>query len=263
MFYKTAKFLWAFATPSNLLGLMLAVAGLGLFTRFADKARWLVAAAAFFYLLCGFGPIGAMLLRPLEDRFPPPPADLQAPDGIVVLGGGIDDEVTAARGVPTFNRFGARITAAAALARRFPQARLIYTGGSAQAAGRFSNEVETAKALFLDLGVAADRLSFESRSRDTYENAIFTRELLRPRSESRWLLVTSAFHMPRAMATFRAAGFTVVAFPADYLTLGDARDFLSPQLTASLGLEMTELGLHEWVGLLAYRLAGRTRELLP
>jgi uncharacterized SAM-binding protein YcdF (DUF218 family) len=263
MFFYVSKILWALVAPSNLLGLAAAVGAITLFTRFAHAGRRLVAATALLYLACGFGPVGAILLRPLEDRFPRPPADMPAPAGIIVLGGAIDEQVTLARDTVTLNESGARMTLAVALMRRFPQARLVFTGGSAALFGGRSPEADGARRLFLELGVAPERMSFEDRSRNTYENAIFTRDLLHPQPGSRWLLVTSAFHMPRAMGIFRAAGFTLVAVPADYLTLGDARDFLRLRGDATRGLKMTELGLREWIGLVAYRLAGRTDTLLP
>ena len=171
--------------------------------------------------------------------------------------------ITAARDTVTLIESGARMSVAVALTRRFPQARLVFTGGSAALFGDQSPEADAARRLFLELGVAPERMSFEDRSRNTYENAIFTRDLVHPQPGSRWLLVTSAFHMPRAMGIFRAAGFPVIAVPADYWTLGDARDFLRLQGDATHGLEMTEIGLREWIGLVAYRLTGRTDTLLP
>jgi uncharacterized SAM-binding protein YcdF (DUF218 family) len=263
MFFYISKIFWALAAPSNLLGLTAAVGAIALFTRFARAARWLVAASALTYIACGLGPVGALLLRPLEDRFPPPPPDLPAPVGIIVLGGAVEEQITLARDTVDLNESGARMTLAVALTRRFPQARLVFTGGSGAPFGDQSPEADGARRLFLELGVAPERMSFEDRSRNTYENAIFTRDLLHPPPGSRWLLVTSAFHMPRAMGIFQAAGFSVIAVPADYWTLGDARDFVRLQGDATRGLKMTEIGLREWIGLVAYRLTGRTDTLLP
>jgi uncharacterized SAM-binding protein YcdF (DUF218 family) len=264
MFFYLSKILWALVAPSNLLGLAAIVGAIALFTRFARVGRRLVTAAAVLYLACGLGPVGAILLRPLEDRFPRLPADIiPAPAGIIVLGGAIDEQVTLARDTVALNESGARMTLAVALTRRFPQARLVFTGGSAALFGPSSPEADGARRLFLELGVAPERMTFEDRSRNTYENAIFTRDLVHPQPGSHWLLVTSAFHMPRAMGIFQAAGFSVTAVPADYWTRGDARDFLRLQGDATRGLKMTELGLREWIGLVAYRLAGRTDTLLP
>lgn len=263
MFFFASKILWAIVAPPNLIGFAVALGALALFTRFQRAGRWLVLAAAVIYLACGFGPVGAALMRPLEDRFPRPPVDMPAPTGIIVLGGAINEDVTAARGAVALSRSGARMTAAVALMRRFPRALLVFTGGSAALFGHHPPEADAARRLFLELGVAPERMTFEDRSRNTYENALFTHDLVHPQPGSRWLLVTSAFHMPRAMGIFRAAGFPVVAYPTDYWTLGDARDFMRVEGDATQGLEMTEIALREWIGLVAYRLAGRTDTLLP
>lgn len=263
MFYIVAKTFWALASPPNFIGLCLIASAAGLFTRFARHARWAVLALAVAYGLAGFGPLGAALLRPLEDRFPIPADDMPPPDGIIVLGGGLDDDVTAAREEVTLNESGTRLTVAATLARRFPQAVVVYSGGSSHSNGPYGTEANAARALFEGLGVSRDRMVFEDQSRDTFENAAFTYRRVQPKPGSRWLLVTSAFHLPRSVAIFRKAGFDVVPYPAGYLTQGDARDFWQLQGDASHGLLMTSLALHEWVGLATYRLTNRTATLLP
>lgn len=263
MFFYASKILWDLTDPSNFLGLILAVGALALFTRYHRVGRWLVAGAAILYLACGFGPISGLLLQPLENRFPQLSANIPAPTGIIVLGGAIDADISAARKTVVLNESGSRMTAAVTLARRFPEAKLVFTGGSGTLFGDHSPEADSARQLFLDLGVDPERMVFEDRSRNTYENAIFTRKLIHPEAGSRWLLVTSAFHMPRAMGVFRAAGFSVIAFPTAYFTRGDDKDFLLSQGDASVGLERTGVGLREWIGLVAYRLARRSETLLP
>jgi uncharacterized SAM-binding protein YcdF (DUF218 family) len=112
------------------------------------------------------------------------------------------------------------------------------------------------------LGVAHDRITAEEQSRNTIENAVFSRLLADPKPGQRWLLVTSASHMPRAIATFRAAGFAVEAYPVDWHTKGrhdTAELFGSP----AGGLAMTDYAVHEWVGLAVYWLTGKTSELFP
>ena len=116
--------------------------------------------------------------------------------------------------------------------------------------------------LFEALGIAPDRITAEEQSRNTIENAVFSRLIAQPKPGERWLLVTSAFHMPRAIAAFRAAGFPVEAYPVDWRTRGpiDATRLFS---SVAVGLAQTDLAMHEWVGLLAYRLTGKTTELFP
>jgi uncharacterized SAM-binding protein YcdF (DUF218 family) len=211
--------------------------------------------------IAGFSPLGAILLQPLENRFPPP-ADLAAPAGIVVLGGAIDPDLTIARGVPTLLGSAARLTTGAALARRYPKARLVFTGGSASITGGGAAEAPSVRKLWLSLGVPAAQMTFEAKSRNTWENAIFTRALVDPKPDETWLLVTSAWHMPRAMGVFRKAGFNVIAYPVDYRTYGDARDLRPPQLAIA---EMAMMGnaVHEWIGLAAYHMTGKTDAWFP
>ncbi len=112
------------------------------------------------------------------------------------------------------------------------------------------------------LGVPHDRITAEEQSRNTVENAVFSRLVAQPKPGERWLLVTSAFHMPRAIAAFRAAGFTVEAYPVDWRTRGPI-DATRPFAALTDGLAMTDVAVHEWIGLLVYRLTGRTTELFP
>ncbi len=158
-----------------------------------------------------------MLILPLEDRFPPWNSAQGPPDGIVVLGGAIAPGISLARGAVALNNSAERITATVELARRYPNARIIFSGGTA---ALFKGPLEAPLAVkeFEALGVAHDRITAEEQSRNTIENAVFSRLIAQPKPGERWLLVTSAFHMPRAIAAFRAAGFPVEAYPVDWRT---------------------------------------------
>jgi len=213
-------------------------------------------------LLVSLAPVGALLIEPLEDRFPAPGADMPAPYGIVVLGGAIDDAASAARGQTIFDEGASRLTEAAILARRYPQARLVYAGGSASLWRAHSTEALEARQLLVALGVEASRIAIEDQSRNTDENARFAAALVHPQSGEIWLLVTSAYHMPRAMGLFAKAGFSVRAFPVDYRSLGGGRDWRLNHDPAR-GLRLIDLAVHEWIGLLAYRLSGRIDALFP
>ncbi len=179
-----------------------------------------------------------------------------------MLGGGLDTERSEARSQVHSGGDSARLTAAAELARRYPQARLVFTGGSANLLEEGRAEAISAKRFWLSLGVPADRMVFEDKSRNTWENAVFTRDLVQPKQGETWLLVTSAWHMPRSIGIFRRIGFDVTPYPVDYRTFGDKRDFLRP-----LGMDdrvaMLDAGVHEWIGLLAYWLSGKTYTLFP
>jgi uncharacterized SAM-binding protein YcdF (DUF218 family) len=263
MFFPVAKLFWLFAEPFNFL-LILAVTGAALsFTRRAARfGRGLATFAILLAAIAGLSPLGALLLQPLENRFPLPPADMPAPTGIIVLGGAIDPEVTLARGVPTLLPSGARVLAGAALAERYPNARLVFTGGASDLVGKSLAEAPMAKQLWLSLGIKADRMSFEDKSRNTWENAVFTKALLNPKPGETWLLVTSAWHMPRSVGIFRKVDFKVTPYPVDYRTLPDSRNLFLPR-HAPQELTMLADAIHEWVGLVAYHLVGKTDTWFP
>lgn len=245
-----------FLTELGIVGLVL------LATRFAGLGRKLMAASIVLLALAVFSPIGNLLLYPLEARFPPWDASRGAPDGIIVLGGPIDPDISAAHHTPVVLNAADRIFAAAILARRYPNARVVFTGGSANLISVGAKEADYAGELLENLGVARQRLIMERRSRNTYENAEFTKAMVAPKPGERWLLVTSAYHMPRSIGLFRKAGFAVEAYPVDWRVGGPGEVFELVNIGAD-GLWRTDIGVREWLGLIAYRLAGRTDELLP
>lgn len=262
MFFVLSKVLGFFAIPSNLaiiLGLLGAVL---LVTRLARVGRCLLVASVIALALLGLSPLGNALIIPLEDRFPPWDDTHGAPDGIVVLGGGITPDVSDARHEVALNEAAERVTTAAALARRYPAARIIYSGGSGALIFSEGNEAVSAVRILETLGVAPERVIAEEQSRNTVENAVFSMLLAMPQPGERWLLVTSGYHMPRAIGVFRKAGFPVEAYPVDWRTRGP-QDALRPFSTLGSGLERADTAVREWVGLLAYWLTGRSSSLFP
>jgi uncharacterized SAM-binding protein YcdF (DUF218 family) len=262
MFFVFAKILGFFAHPSNFL-IVLGLLGVVLTaTRYARLGRRLAAAALILLALFGLSPLGNALVLPLEQRFPPWDASRGAPDGIVVLGGAFDTVVSQARGEIALTDAAERMTTVAELARRYPKARVVFSGGSGQLVWQGASESELAQRLFLSFGIAPERMVFEGRSRDTTENARFSKELISPKDGERWLLVTSAYHMPRAIGIFRREAFPVEAYPVDWRTRG-AADLVRPFAAASDGLKRSDTAVREWVGLFIYRLSGRTADLFP
>ena len=231
-------------------------------TRFAALGRKLAATILVLLALAAFSPLGNLLLYPLESRFPPWDPSRGAPDGIIVLGGSVDTDLSAAHHTPVVSRAADRLFAPAELARRYPNARIVFTGGSANLISTDAREADYSAPILESLGVPKERLILERNSRNTYENAIFTKQLVTPRPGERWLLVTSAFHMPRSMGIFRKAGFNVEAYPVDWL-MGGRDDLFSFTNNGADGIGRTDVAVREWIGLVAYRLRGRTGDLLP
>jgi uncharacterized SAM-binding protein YcdF (DUF218 family) len=262
VFFILSKILGFFALPSNVL-ITIGIAGLVLLcTRLRQLASWLVVTSVALIAVAGLSPLGNALILPLEQRFPPWDPSRGAPDGIVVLGGAISLDVSAARGAVALNEAAERITATVELARRYPNARIIFSGGNNFLLASDAVEAAIAVQEFEALGIAHERITAEEQSRNTIENAVFSRLLANPQPGERWILVTSAYHMPRAIAAFRAAGFPIEAYPVDWRTRGPV-DALTPFPSLGDGLRRTDTAVREWVGLLAYRITGKTAELFP
>src|SRR5215471_10921003 len=262
MFFILSKIVGFFALPSNIAATLAAVGVVLLFTRFRRAGRALATLGVVLLLIAGLTPLGNALMLPLEERFPPWDATRDAPAGIIVLGGAVGPELSAARNTPDLNESAERITATAALAQRYPAARIVYSGGNARLVLTGGIEADYAIDLLESLGVARTRVLAERQSRNTIENAEFSKKLVEPKPGERWLLVTSAYHMPRAIGAFRRAGFPVEAYPVDWRTRGPI-DLWLPFESVTAGLRRTDTAVHEWIGLLAYWLTGRTSELFP
>ena len=261
MFFILAKIFWFFAQPLN-LAIFLGLAGLAalLFRRWRSGA-FLAGLGVAILAVSTWTSLGALMMQPLEERYPRP-ATLVKVDGIIVLGGGFEASVNLARGGYELSASGDRFVEAAVLARRFPDAKIVITGGQGSLVVDGDTDAATAPRMLTALGVAPERLILEGKSRDTFENAQFTKEMVKPAPGETWLLVTSAFHMPRSMGLFRKVGFEVTPWPVDYRTTGKEGFGLAHDNPID-SLEITQLALREWLGLLAYRLSGRTDALLP
>ena len=244
----------AFAPGRLLLWLMLATAIALLLGRYRT-GRGLAVAAALVLVACGVLPLGDWLARALENQYPrpaPPPAHV---DGILTLGGGLGTGVLTARGAPDDAASETRLVSAFELARRYPTARVVFSGGW----GAYPDATAAAY-IFAQMGLDPARLTLEGRSRDTYENLLFSQRLVRPKPGEVWLLATSAIQTPRAMAVARRLGWSLIPWPTDYKTRPRPGPRpLADWLDVTGNLTRTEQALHEWVGLMAYRLGGFTQ----
>ena len=247
--------IWTVIKPSHML---VWLALLGVVTYRRSSGRRLLLLAACVLVVVTLLPVGAWLTAPLEQRFTAPP-DGAVPDGIVVLAGAEAAALTSDYGDAQWHEGADRLTTFVMLAHRFPEARLIHSGsGKAKRPGDLSQSA-VARAFVLGTGIDPARVVFEDQSTDTCNSpaAVIATAAL---TGEQWWLVTSAFHMPRAIACYRAAGWNLLPYPTDYRytkTVG----LWPPDLSTNLG--NIDLALHEWLGLVYYRLTGRTQELFP
>jgi uncharacterized SAM-binding protein YcdF (DUF218 family) len=261
MFFVLSKTVALLLVPSNLL-LLVGLAGLALLvTRRQRLGKALALTSLVLFLVIGFLPVGYTLNYILENRFPVWNPARGAPDGIVVLGGVIEVGMAKTRGQVGLSDAAERVTVIAKLARDYPNARIVYSSGDASLLGTGPAEADYLYPLLDTFGVPRSRVMLEKKSRNTAENAAFSKALVQPKPGERWLLVTSAQHMPRAIGCFRRAGFPVEAYPVDFHTYPRWRWEFSTEFGANI--YATDQVVHEWEGLFAYWLTGRTSELFP
>lgn len=262
MFFVLSKVAWFVVQPTNVLFVLVVSGAIFLWTPWKRLARWLITLAAAFSIFAITIPAGAYFNLFLENRFPVP-ADLPSDiNGIIVLGGAVDQYVTKARGEASIGGSVERILRFSSLAQQFPDARLIYSGGSGLVTRQKIREADVVAPLLEQLGVDTIRVTFESQSRNTYENALHSFELMEPKFDEKWILVTSAAHMPRAAGSFRKAGWPgLIPYPTDFHFEGD--ETFGPPLYLGNGLGGISTALHELLGLTAYYLTGKTDALIP
>jgi uncharacterized SAM-binding protein YcdF (DUF218 family) len=260
VFFTLSKLLIPLESPGDLL-LLLLIVGLicTWFARWRGRGLFLISLAALGFLLIVALPVSSWVAAPLENRFPRPLVWPAHVDGIIVLGGAVDPVTTARRGIPTLNSDAERMTEFVRLAKRYPDARLVFSGGSGLLTleqPQFT-EAATARLFFAQQGLDPARILFESRSRNTYENVEFSKQLAKPQSGQTWILVSSAEDMPRSVGIFLKLGWPVLPDPVAYKSDQPHSYYLGDNLHA------LNRGVHEWLGLLVYRLTGRTDALFP
>lgn len=205
--------------------------------------------------LLGFKAIPDALLRPLENRYPVPTAqDVDRHVGIIVLGGATGHPgIYQAHGQVPLSEAAERMTVPVGLMRQHTKLELVFSGGEGRLLTTGMTEAELAKAFYKQQDVDMSRVQLEGGSRTTRENAYQVAALLGERCKQPWLLVTSAWHMPRAMAEFETVGCKVTPYPVDFMT-GASTPWTEYSLAYSL--VRWQIALHEWLGLMVY---GMTR----
>ncbi|NRP35759.1 hypothetical protein XMD579_000566 [Marinobacterium sp. xm-d-579] len=259
-FFSLSKLFWFLAAPDHLLvWLML----LGLFLLWLGKRRlagWLLSIDLLLLMAVLLMPLGDAVLCPLESRFKQPDLNQIEPAGIVILGGGENPELSSVWQQSQFNAAAERVMVIPALAKRFPEAKIIFTGGSGSVLRQSFKGADGVADYLGQIGLA-DRVLLENQSRNTYENALLSAKLLGAVPDKPWLLVTSAFHMPRSVGIFEKQGWQVIPYPVDYYTTTTTGFKLDPRLWRNM--RDLHTGLREWIGLVVYYLTDKTDQLLP
>jgi uncharacterized SAM-binding protein YcdF (DUF218 family) len=260
-FWIMSKLFWKLLAPAKVVLILLFLGAILLWTRKQALGRWLVSIAVLMLMVGTLLPVSGFLMGPLEERFSPPSELPKSIVGIIVLGGPEKAGVTATRGQPSLSEGGERLITFIGLARQYPEARLIFAGGSGSLSSQEYKSNDTARLLFELLGLNPERVLFDANARNTYENAVNSFELIGRKPEGDWVLITSAYHMPRSVGIFRKIGWPVIPYPVDYQTTGQWKfDWKIASLEKYLEFSQ---GVKEWTGLLVYWMTDKTSEFFP
>jgi len=261
MFFTISKIFWTLFSPAKVVMYALA-AGVFLMWRGRERAaKWVLTLTIGFMFAAAILPLGHWMMIPLETRFPIQKTLPDKVDGIIVLGGVVDQYTTKATGQLSLGDAAERLTELVALAKRFPGARLVFSGGSSSMTRPEVKEAEVLAPYLGGLGLDPERVIFESEARNTYENVKFSMPLAKPVRGETWILVTSARHMPRAVGVFRKFGWPVIPFPVDFSFIGGEQWKLSFAL--GHGLSKFSGGIYSWAGLFYYWVTGKSDSLFP
>jgi uncharacterized SAM-binding protein YcdF (DUF218 family) len=262
LLFLASKIFWRIAQPGNLLMLLLGLGFVLLFTRWNRLGLGAIALSLLLVSGIAVFPVGRWLLAPLERRFPLLTDMPARVDGVILLGG-----VGAPRSAPGRPHRGGEdrnqdFMVFTDLARRYPAAKLVFAGGGPLSQDGAFREADAARQALNSMGLDTSRVTFERESRNTFENVVNARALVHPAPGETWILVTSAFHMPRSVGLFRGQGWEVVPYPVDFQT-GAAPGDDSLTVDFARNLDQTSVALKEWIGMLANRWLGHSRSYFP
>jgi uncharacterized SAM-binding protein YcdF (DUF218 family) len=261
IYFYASKLLWPLFSPDHILILLLLIGLVYLFKRAFKKSLVCLCISMTIILTVTFLPVGHWLLHPIETRFPVINELLEPPDGILVLAGAENIHLSVFWGQPEFNQSAERIFAFIGLINRFPHARHAFIGGTGSVRLQQHKSEQVIRHLFKQLNMDTRSIEFESASKNTYENAQRSFQLLQPQKGERWLLVTSASHMPRSVGVFRKAGWNVIPYPVDHTVRKEKSLYRTFNFAGNLSI--LKKAAREWTGLFVYYLTGKTDQLFP
>jgi len=255
IFFWLSKLAWLFIAPDSFLLILLIF---GVFLLWFGQLKWskiILTVVALLMLFIALFPVGEWLLYPLESKYPNRPELPQQVDGIIVLSGAEDTKVSRSWESVELNSAAERDTSFIDLARRYPDAKLVFTGGTGSMVNQDTKGADIAREFFIQQGLDIERIIFERDSRNTHENVIFTKKLVQPQPDEQWVLITTSWHMPRSRGIFCRNQWHVTPYPVDYYTQRD--NLFRVELDLSEHLDNLVKGVKEWLGILAYSLTDK------
>jgi uncharacterized SAM-binding protein YcdF (DUF218 family) len=263
LFFILSKIGWAFLSPGNLLLIAFIFGSILFFLNYLSLAKKILAISSIFALAILSYPLGDFIITPLEKRFaiPQPLPDSTKIDGILMLGGGEDLKRSLSWQSYELGLGGDRYITTKYLANHYPNLPVIFAGGSGHPSIQDSNgEGSLAHYFLTTIGITEERLIIESSSRNTYENFLFIKPKL-PDPNGTYLLVTSAFHMPRSVGIARKLGINVIAYPTDFRS--NSAEYRKIDFDFFDHLKSLEPAWKEWIGLTIYYITDKTSSWFP
>lgn len=261
MFFGASKILWALIQPLNFLFLLMAL-GLLLSLKWEKAGIRLLILSVSLFLLLGFLPIGHSMMVYLETRYERPAKLPKEVEGIILLGGAVNAELSIVHKYPVTYNSAERLSDAIQLSRKYPVAEFVVSGGSGHFGRPDAKETPFVSLYLRQLRVSNPWVIYEDKSRNTYENALFSDALVLPNKGERWILITSAFHMPRAVAAFDKVGWEVIPYPTDHRTSG-RHEWFPEGFSLLENYEHLDIALREFVGIAVYYLTGKSTLFWP
>ena len=261
LFFYTSKLIWLFFSPDSLLLSLIIFSLILLYIGKTRLAKITLATTSLLFILVALFPIGEWLLYPLESRFQTNPTLPEKIDGIIVLSGAENPELSSIWKQVELNAAAERDLTFLRLAKTYPNSKLIFTGGSGSLTKQEFKGADIAEKLFNQLDFNTSKIIFERESRNTYENIIYSKNIIKPNKNENWILITTGWHMPRSIGISCKAGWPVIPFPVDHQTKKD--DLFRVEFNLAKNLETLKTGIKEWMGLFAYYLSGKTTSFLP
>ncbi len=241
--------------PLNALCLLVLL-GAALRLRWKEAGQKMIATGVTLILALAILPIGPLMTAFLEQQYPTPTELPKKIDGIIVLGGAFESYLSKENGQIVANDQIDRIFCFIDLAKKHPEAKLVFSGGAGDILNPQAMEGDDARAFFKLINFKSPIL-YEEKSRNTYENILFTKELVKPRSGQNWVVTTSAYHMPRTMAVFAKQEWPAIPYACDPKTDGTYNVFKRlPNATGNFHL--LNLATKEILGAIVYWITGKS-----
>ena len=261
LFFIASKVIWLLISPDNLILIFIILSLFLLYIGKQKLAKHILSTVTVLLITLSFLPVGEWLLYPLESRFQNNPVLPEKIDGIIVLSGAEDTERSYLWKQVELGSAAERDFSFLTLARKYPNAKLVFTGGTGSLMNQEYKAADVAKILFEQQGIDSTKITFERESRNTYENVIYSKNIVNPIKNENWILITTAWHMPRSVGIFCKTGWPVTPYPVDHQTKKGKIFRVNYDLLNNLSLLKTSI--KEWVGLLAYYLTGKTTSFVP